>query len=253
MMFLVFWNQYLSMKLFLVSRKFSFFCVLLFVCNRLLKKLQMTTAPRLGLIPSCGLTLLKSPKDTFDYVLYITDDTVTVKVLCHKCVLLSHSERLRELISGENYFDLDIKVKKGYISSLLQLIQYMYLKDPMLISNSDKILELCGMFHMELDHFIIRTNKAVQLNTYPMTSIVLKHQQKQHDEKCLFATEFTKLIHIKDLVPVDINNLIPVDITLSKPIQNTFDKHINDQDHKITVEKNTNRYPKRKRSKKNIN
>jgi hypothetical protein len=205
----------------------------------------MTTTPRLSLIPSCGLSLLKSPRDTFDYVLFITDDTVTVKVLCHKCVLLSHSERLRELISGENYFDLDIKVKKGYISSLLELIQYMYLKDPMLISNSDKILELCGMFHMELDHFIIRTNKAVQLNTYPMTSVVLKHQQKQQDEKCLFATEFTKLIHIKDLIPVD--------ITDSKPIKKTFEKHINDQGLKRTLDKNTNRYPKRKRSTKNIN
>jgi len=138
------------------------------------KKLKPNPKPKSHTlnIPSCGLTLLSGPKNAFDYVLRITsDDKQFVQINCHRCVLIAHSPQLGNLINGENFFDMSIKVKFGYIGACLELIQYFYLKDPSLISEKEKILELCGLFEMSLDHFLIRENKSETLDRYPMIKL----------------------------------------------------------------------------------
>ena len=84
---------------------------------------------------SCGAVLLKGPVDSFDYCLYITDTKKTIKIYCHRSVLLAHSVKMRELITSENFFDLTIEVKPGYLGSMIELLQFMYLKNIALISN----------------------------------------------------------------------------------------------------------------------
>jgi hypothetical protein len=151
---------------------------------------------------SCGSTLLKAPLSTFDYVLYITDGINTVKVLCHKCVLLAHSSRMMELITNENFFDLEISVLPGYITSALELIQYMYLKDPSYVSDVGKVLQLCGMFHMSSDHFAIRNFVSTQplavttqLNLYYNGAV----------ENGNFINDFLPCINLKDFATVQKN------------------------------------------------
>lgn len=118
-------------------------------------------------VPSCGLTLLKAPQDCFDYVLHITsDDQMIVNVFCHRCVLLAHSGKMRELISGENFFDMSVRVKPGYVSSTVELVQYMYLKDIEVISDKDKVLELSAFFEMPMDHYLIREETLKPLDLH---------------------------------------------------------------------------------------
>ena len=152
-------------------------------------------------INSCGLALLRGPTDSFDYTLFITDGNITVKVFCHKCVLIAHSERMRINIRGEHFFDMDIKVKPGYITAFIELVQYMYLKDPTLITKESKILELCGMLHMKLDHFLIRSEKLVKQNEYPTVTINFSGATMQ---SCKLEKSFSSLISSKD-VYIDMN------------------------------------------------
>jgi len=116
---------------------------------------------------SCGQTLLRGPKNSFDYVLRITsDDVQVVQIHCHRCVLIAHSQRFSNLIYGDSFWDMDIKVKPGFVGAVIELIQYMYLKDIQLISEREKILELCSFLEMPLDHFLIR-----QLTTDPIQNL----------------------------------------------------------------------------------
>lgn len=123
-------------------------------------------------LPSCGLTLLRGPRNAFDYRLSISsDEKHYVHIRCHRAVLISHSKRFDQLINAENYFELEIKVKPGYVGPMIELLQFMYLKDPALISSRDKVVELCGVCEMPLDHFFIRQHtdgtsphRAVPLN-----------------------------------------------------------------------------------------
>jgi hypothetical protein len=107
---------------------------------------------------SCGLALLRAPKNCFDYILRISDGNITVKLFTHRCVLLSHGYKFNELINDENYFDMSIMVKKGFIGPCIELIQYMYLKDPRLITDKEKMLELCTLFEMPTVYSQIRNN-----------------------------------------------------------------------------------------------
>ncbi len=127
---------------------------------------------RLSSIPSCGLALLQG--GSFDYVLRISsDDKQYIHINCHRSVLTAHSSALRELISGDNFWDMDIKVRPGYVSAAIELVQYMYLKDPVLISQREKVIELCSLFGMPLDYFLIREAKLEKCNLYPFAAIRL--------------------------------------------------------------------------------
>lgn len=131
------------------------------------------------LVPSCGLTLLQGDKSEFDYVVYVTDGFGSVKIPCHRCILTVHSERLRDLMKNENFFDMVIRVKPGYIGAVIELIQYMYLKDHTLISDSVKVLEICGMFHMKADHFMIRNRMVPSVtNQYDVVDVQLHSSAK---------------------------------------------------------------------------
>lgn len=168
--------------------------------RELIKNLESTEMPKKKMkshvdrttsIPSCGLTLLSGPKNSFDYVLRITsDDQQFVQIHCHRCVLIAHSPQMASLINGENYFDMSLKVKFGYIGACLELIQYFYLKDPTLISEKEKILELCGLFEMSLDHFLIRENKLEAMNCYPMVTLNVVADQSS----CVTSIDFLKCI-----------------------------------------------------------
>lgn len=105
---------------------------------------------------SCGKILLRGPRNAFDYVLKVTSDgRQFIKLFCHRCVLVAHSPRLSELITNENFWDMVIRVKPGYVAAAIELIQFMYLKDVNLITDRIKVLELCGVFEMPREHAII--------------------------------------------------------------------------------------------------
>lgn len=77
--------------------------------------------------PGLGLTLLNAPAETFDYVLHLTsDDRRFVRIHCHRCVLQAYSGRFRKLTCDKNLFDLEIKVLPGYLTAMIEIIQYMY-------------------------------------------------------------------------------------------------------------------------------
>ncbi len=132
---------------------------------------------------SCGLRLLTAPIECFDYCLYISDSKKVVKVYCHRAILLSHSILMRELITSENYFDLTVSVEFGYISSMLELLQFMYLKNTGLLSNREKLLELCAMLKMKSE-FVTVGN--IQSNVIDI-------------ESCQLSIEFEKLVSIKKI------------------------------------------------------
>ena len=155
-----------------------------------------------SLIPSCGVTLLRSSKKFCDYTLRLDDGRAQVKIMCHRCVLMSHSHRLSTLMTSENYFDMRICVKPGYLSSAVELIQYMYLKDPTLLSEKGKILEICGLFHMSIDHFIISRNKLHKSNDYPITNIVMHfNHEKQGGEVLTVANDFHRNVTVTSMHP----------------------------------------------------
>jgi hypothetical protein len=150
--------------------------------------------PKLASIPSCGLALLRGPLDSFDYVLRITSNEKTfVHINCHRCVLLAHSKKMSDLIRNENFWDMDIKVRPGYISAVIELIQYMYLKDISLVTEKSKILELCGLFEMPLDFFLIRTESLDYLNQYPTIQLNIEPD----DSSCITTLDFLKRVTVE--------------------------------------------------------
>jgi hypothetical protein len=150
--------------------------------------------------PSCGYSLLKAPLNTFDYALYLTDRKVTVKIQCHRCVLLAHSEIFRDLICNENFFDMEVCVKPGYLTAAVEVIQYMYLKDPLLITSKSKVLDMCGMFQMPLDHFLIASNKIMPVNTYPTVNVTIMPELDLENipEKCILTADFWDKITVDE-------------------------------------------------------
>lgn len=148
--------------------------------------------------PSCGLTLLRAPRNTRDYWLEITsNDDFVVTVHCHRCVLLSHATELQVYLTGENFWNMSIKVDLGYVSAALELIQFMYLKDPKLITEKDKVLELCGHFGMSLDHFLIRHDHQLKpVNQYPTLRLVLT---PDHTSEGRFSTDFLSFLKLEGL------------------------------------------------------
>lgn len=170
-------------------------------------------------IPSCGESLLKSPINTFDYVLCITDGTVTVKVLCHKCVLLTHSPKLQELINNENFFDLEIEVKPGYITATLELIQYMYLKNPKLFTDQVKVLQVCGMFYMNQDYRLIRNSPPVTQENNNFTNIILQVGEAHPSVTARLLTDFLKCVEMSANV-MAVQEVVKVDKTKKRLVIN---------------------------------
>ena len=149
----------------------------------------------LSTIPSCGLALLQGPEDAFDYVVTLTDGVNSIPIYCHRCVLLVHSKKIREYLCNENYFSMDIKVQSGYLGAAIELIQYMYLKDPSLLSDKEKILDLCGFFEMPFDFLVIRNDEAQILNR--MQFVYHLHFQ-QTQESCVVGKEFLQCLEIRN-------------------------------------------------------
>lgn len=98
-----------------------------------------------------GLSLLINVKDTFDYVLYISEkedcahrkiSQNTTKVLIHKAVLRSQSILFHELANEENYFDMHFILQPGYKTAFLELLKFMYLHNQNLIIEKKKVLVL---------------------------------------------------------------------------------------------------------------
>jgi hypothetical protein len=153
----------------------------------------------LGLVPSCGLTLLRAPQRLCDYTLVVDDGAAKVKVLCHRAVLAAHSEKLAKLMTAENYFDMSVRVKPGYLGAMVELLQYMYLKDPALISDQEKLLQMCGLLHMKVDHFVVSRKKLRQLNEYPTTQLTLQFQTDQRVDAAVLAEPFQQNVAFSDL------------------------------------------------------
>ena len=148
-------------------------------------------------VSSCGLTLLKAPQDTFDYVLYLHDRTQTIKIFCHRAVLLAHSIKMKELMTAENYFELTINVLPGYLGAAVELIQYLYLKDPTLITDEDKMLKMCALFGMPLDHYLIRSHQLEKVNEYDNIHIHF-HPHPDEESEAKVTLEFLRSLRVLD-------------------------------------------------------
>jgi len=129
-------------------------------------------------IPSCGLALLRGPPDAFDYTLWLLHGKQCVKVLCHKAVLLAHSPVLCEIIRDANFWDCSVRVKDGYLNACLELLQYCYCKDPTLISDVSKVLDMAAMFKMSYDHMVISNRLAVATDRYER--VLLQIEPEEH-------------------------------------------------------------------------
>lgn len=148
--------------------------------------------------PSCGLTMLRAPLDTCDYVLNVTSDDVQfLQIYCHKCVLKCHSTRFNDLMTGENFHEMVIKLPLGYSGAFIELIQYMYLRDITMISDPEKVKNLCAFFDMPADIFLIQKGKIAPINTYHsiLFNIV---SDNQNVSSCVGVFEFMQHIEFRN-------------------------------------------------------
>jgi hypothetical protein len=90
---------------------------------------------------------------------------------------------MRELITSDCYFDLTIDVPLGYLGSMLELLQFMYLKNTGLLTNREKIVTLCALLKMKPE-FVIASNVPSHTNVIDLDS-------------CQLSNEFVNLISIK--------------------------------------------------------
>jgi hypothetical protein len=153
---------------------------------------------KLAGVPSCGLALLTSPRRTFDYVVRVSDGQQHVAIHAHRCVLVAHSRKLAALACDENFFDLDMVVKPGYLQAAIEVFQYMYLKDPTLLRDKGRALEMCGLLDMPLDHFLIANKRLARLNKYPTYTMVLgggKNNNNNNDASVDVAGPFMTCLH----------------------------------------------------------
>lgn len=148
------------------------------------------------MVESCGLTLLKSPLKTFNYVLHLTtDDVHYIQINCHKCVLLAHSKRILREMKSDTYFHFTIKVLPGYLGAFLELLQYMYLKNPALITEKDKICHLMGYLEMPSEFYVLQNmpvlKKAHQKNS---THDIVQLHLYSDEGSCILQKDFLKTI-----------------------------------------------------------
>lgn len=138
--------------------------------------------------------MLQAPEDTFDYVLHITsNDQHFVRLHCHKAVLRCHSPRFSALMTGANYSELEVKLPQGFFGAFLELVQYMYLRDITLISHPQKVMQLCAMFDMPFDIFLIRTQGVAPINTYRSLAFSLVSDGEPREvSTCITALDFLR-------------------------------------------------------------
>ena len=146
-------------------------------------------------IPSCGLSLLQSPYK--DFILTISDDNVSVVINCHRAVILAHAERLGTYSRGEDFFSSSVQVENGYVPVMIELVQYMYLKDPTLISQKDKMLTMCSRIGMKLDFFFINNNQLKKVNKYDHLLCMF-----QSSESCCIVEDFLKRLVVPKSSPI---------------------------------------------------
>lgn len=157
---------------------------------------------------SCGQMMLQSPIDTMDFCLYVTDKKQVIKILCHRSVLLAHSLRLSELINADNFYDLTVEIKPGFINSMLELLQFMYLKDIRRLTDKTKILYLSKILKMRRDFSMIEASKFecnsqeylhCRLSYEFQNLISLKLAKKEHAQKIMLQHKRKNIITEKPL------------------------------------------------------
>lgn len=138
--------------------------------------------------------MLQAIEDTCDYVLHVTsDDQHFLRIHCHKAVLRCHSPRFSELMTGANYSELEVKLPVGFFGAFIELVQYMYLRDIHLISHAHKVMQLCAMFDMPFDIFLIRTGGVQPINTYAsLTFTLTSDRQPEEHATCITAVDFLR-------------------------------------------------------------
>lgn len=145
------------------------------------------------MVISCGQALLQMARQTADYAVFLKEGDGIVKVLCHKCVLIAHSVSFQNLINAENFFDIEIILKPGYMGSMIELLQFLYLKNPHELTNKKQVLELAGMLEMKLDFFIIQNVQTDQPHySYPGYIIQFNH----YENRCFVKSNFLNLIDV---------------------------------------------------------
>jgi len=142
-------------------------------------------------VRSCGQTLLQGPSNTFDYVLHLTDGKQQATMFCHRSVLSVHSKRFNTTINGENYFDQEVQVLPGYMGAMLELIQFMYLKDTRYLTQHKKIKKLCIFLDVPLDLFRINFEHEVSVQS----NQVVFQFEKDPENRCVVAKDLLR--HIK--------------------------------------------------------
>ena len=160
--------------------------------------------------PSCGAALLRGPRECFDYVLFVTDGSTTAKVLCHKGVLMCHSPKFRELIVTDNYFALDVRVQPGFLPAMLELLQYLYLKDPSLLASPrSKLLQLCAWLQMPQEFLQLRDDTAKKVENFRVCELTIQPAREHTawpcdyaETRCLLAEVFAQQCETKPAASV---------------------------------------------------
>ena len=99
-------------------------------------------------VPSCGLTLLRHAPPDFVLTLCVAWSSPSppprLQLRLHRCVLVAHSEAFRTLLTRENYFQCTVSLQPGHLGAMLQILQYMYLKDTSLLSTDPQERQKIG-------------------------------------------------------------------------------------------------------------
>lgn len=105
---------------------------------------------------SCGEALLRSSLKTSDFVLYVTEasEDNSCKICVHRAVLSAHSVILHDMIhDGEHFFELMLVLDDGYMSAMIEFLQFMYLHDFKRITQNEKVKYLMVKFCMPVHYY----------------------------------------------------------------------------------------------------
>lgn len=150
---------------------------------------------------TCGHVLLRAPLETFDFLLRFStpNSPNVVSVYCHRAILVAYSEYCRHFIlnpdfKGEFHYQLNIQVEDGQLGAALELIQFMYIRDPALLSDRNKILQLCGLFRMYQEHMFIQSlNDKPHESRIPNINLMLVFD----DSVAISSQDFVKAVSIE--------------------------------------------------------
>jgi hypothetical protein len=114
---------------------------------------------------------------------------------------------------------LTITVEIGYVGSMLELLQFMYLKNTGLLTNREKILELCAVLKMKPE-FVIASNFVNSTHSIDL-------------DLCQLSTEFVNLVSMKKYVA-------PVVNSQSTSSSSQFDIKVSSNEVTVNVQINNN-------------